>query len=156
MGEKIITVNRKARHDYFIDETCEVGILLTGTEIKSIRAGQVNLRDSYAQVIDGEVFLMNAHIAPYRLRGYAQHEPRRRRKLLLHRSEIRRLENRTQTRGYTLVPLRLYLKDGWAKVELAVARGKRQYDKRASIAARQAQQEMERAQKEMGRRLTRG
>jgi SsrA-binding protein len=151
MAEKTIAVNRKARHDYFIDDTFEAGLVLLGTEIKSIRAGRVNLRDSYAQVRNGEVWLINAHIAAYEQAGRESHEPRRTRKLLLHRYQINRLAQKLQAKGYTLIPLRIYLKDNRAKVEIGLARGKRQYDKREAIAKREAQREMDRATK--GRRL---
>lgn len=144
--EKIIATNRKARHDYFIDETYEAGIALTGTEIKSARAGRVNLRDSYVQVRNGELWLIDTHIAPYKQAGHSSHEPKRPRKLLMHRREINRLQGQVQEKGYTLVPLRLYLKDNkWAKVEIALARGKKLYDKRQSIRERDAQREIERA-----------
>ena len=152
MADRIIAVNRKAYHNYFIEETYEAGMVLTGTEIKSIRAGRVNLQDSYAQVKEGGVLLLNAHIAPYRHGTHANHEPRRPRKLLLHRYQIRRLANKMVTRGYTLVPLRLYLKGNLAKVEIGLARGKKLYDKRAAIAEREAQREMERARKESSTR----
>ena len=145
MTEKTIAVNRKARHDYFIDDTLEAGIVLLGTEIKSIRAGQANLRDSYAQIKNGEVWLVNTHIAAYQQAGRDSHEPRRTRKLLLHRYQIHRLVQKMQTKGYTLIPLRIYLKDNRAKVELGLARGKRQYDKREAIAERDADREMDRA-----------
>ena len=144
--EKIIATNRKARHDYFIDETCEAGIALTGTEIKSARAGRVNLRDSYVQIKNGELWLIDTHIAPYKQAGRSSHEPKRPRKLLMHRREISRLQGKVQEKGYTLVPLRLYLKDNkWAKVEIALARGKKLYDKRQAIRKHDAQREMERA-----------
>ena len=144
--EKIIATNRKARHDYFIDETCEAGIALTGTEIKSARAGRVNLRDSYVQIKSGELWLIDTHIAPYKQAGRSSHEPKRPRKLLMHRREISRLQGKVQEKGYTLVPLRLYLKDNkWAKVEIALARGKKLYDKRQAIRKHDAQREMERA-----------
>ncbi len=152
MAEKIVAVNRKAYHDYFVEETYEAGIVLTGTEIKSIRAGRVNLQDSYAQVKEGEVLLLNAHIAPYEHAGYTNHEPRRPRKLLLHRHQIRRLAGKIAVGGYTLIPLRLYLKGGLAKVEIGLAKGKKLYDKRAAIAEREAQREMERARKETSAR----
>ncbi|PZN08443.1 MULTISPECIES: SsrA-binding protein SmpB [Thermaerobacter] len=144
-GVRLIADNRKARHDYFIDETFEAGLVLTGTEIKSIRAGRVNLRDSHARVEGGEVWLYGMHIAPYEHGNRFNHEPDRPRKLLLHRREIDYLAGRVRERGYTLVPLRLYLKGGWAKVELALARGKKRYDKRAAIAQREAQRRMAQA-----------
>jgi len=145
MAEKTIAVNRKARHDYFIDETVEAGLALKGTEIKSIRAGRVNLRDGYAQVKNGEIWLLNVHIAAWETASHETHEPRRPRKLLLHRYQINRLADKVQAKGYTLVPLRLYLKDRRAKVEIGLARGKKQYDKREAIAKREAEREMERA-----------
>ena len=151
--EKIIATNRKARHDYFIDETYEAGIALTGTEIKSARAGRVNLRDSYVQVKDGELWLVDTHIAPYKQAGYGGHESKRPRKLLMQRREINRLQGKVQEKGYTIVPLRLYLKNNkWAKVEIALARGKKLYDKRRAIHERDAQREMERALAERQKR----
>jgi SsrA-binding protein len=143
---KTVATNRKARHDYFIDETYEAGIVLTGTEIKSVRAGRVNLRDSYVQVKNGELWLIDTHIAPYEQAGRGGHEPKRPRKLLMHRREINRLQGKIQEKGYTIVPLRLYLKNNkWAKVEIALARGKKLYDKRQSIRKHDAQREVERA-----------
>ncbi len=142
---KTIATNRKARHDYFIDETCEAGIVLTGTEIKSARAGRVNLRDSYVQVRNGELWLIDTHIAPYKQAGRGSHEPKRPRKLLMQRREINRFQGKVQEKGYTIVPLRFYLKNNkWAKVEIALARGKKLYDKRQAIRERDAQREMER------------
>lgn len=149
-GIKIIATNRKAAHNYHLDERHEAGLVLTGTEIKSIRAGRVSLRDGYAQPRDGELWLFNVHIAPYDPAGRSGHEPCRPRKLLLHRREIDRLVSRVQERGYTIVPLRLYLKGGRAKVEIALARGKRKYDKRQAIAKRDAQREIDRTLKERG------
>lgn len=151
-GIKVIATNRKAAHNYHLDERHEAGLVLTGTEIKSIRAGRVNLRDGYAQPRDGELWLFNVHIAPYDPSGRSGHEPCRPRKLLLHRREIDRLVSRVQERGYTIVPLRLYLKGGRAKVEIALARGKRKYDKRQAIAKRDAQREIDRTLKERGDR----
>lgn len=148
MDNKAISVNRKALHDYFVEDTYEAGIALTGSEIKSVRGGKVNLRDSYARVEGGEVWLFNSHIAPYEQSGaYFNHEPDRPRKLLLHRNEIDSLVGKVQAKGLTLVPLRLYFKAGRAKIELAVARGKRSYDKREAIAERDARREIERALK---------
>ncbi len=141
---KVVAENRKARHDYFIEETYEAGIALVGTEVKSLRAGKANLRDSYAEVINGEVFLQNMHISPYEKGNRFNHDPKRPRKLLLHKSEIRRLIGRTMQKGYTLIPLRVYFKRGKAKVELALARGKKLYDKRESIAKRDAEREIAR------------
>lgn len=141
---KVIAVNRRAHHDYFIDDRVEAGLVLTGTEIKSIREGRVNLREGYARIVDGEGWLVNVHIAPYEQGNRYNHEPRRDRKLLLHRDEINTLIGKVRQRGYTLVPLQLYLKRGRAKVELGLARGKRDYDKREVIARREAQREIER------------
>ena len=139
-------VNRRARHDYFIDESYECGIALAGGEVKSIRDGKANLRDAYARVEGGEVWLYGMHIAPYEF-SRAELEPTRRRKLLVHRKEIDTLARATAEKGVTLVPLRVYFKDGRAKVELAVAKGKRAYDKRRAIAERDAKREAERALK---------
>ncbi|MCL5257555.1 MAG: SsrA-binding protein SmpB [Chloroflexi bacterium] len=144
--EKQVAVNRKAFHDYSIEEKFEAGIALTGTEIKSIRDGRVNLRDSYAKISDDEAWLMNMHVSPYgQAGGYFNHEPLRTRKLLLHRREIRYLAGKTQAKGLTLVPLRLYLKGGKAKIELGLAKGKKLYDKREALAERDAEREIERA-----------
>ncbi|MGA9350257.1 MAG: SsrA-binding protein SmpB [Anaerolineae bacterium] len=152
--QKLVATNRKARHDYFIDETYEAGIVLTGTEIKSARVGRVNLRDSYVQVKNGELWLIDTHIAPYEQAGHSSHEPKRPRKLLMRRREINWLEGKVQEKGYTLVPLRLYLKDNkWAKVEIALARGKKLYDKRQAIRERDAQREMERGLVRRSKRL---
>ncbi len=148
-GIKVVTNNRKARHDYFIEDTVEAGIVLTGTEIKSIRAGRMNLQDSFAIVRGGEVWLVGAHISPYSHGNRENHDPTRERKLLLHRREINRLTGKVQERGYTLVPLRVYLRDGRAKVELGLARGKKLYDKRDSIAKRDSDREMRRAVKDV-------
>ena len=143
-GIKTIATNRKARHDYFIEDTFEAGVVLTGTEIKSIRNGQVSLRDSFAVIKEDELWLMNAHIAAYKQGTYANHEPRRQRKLLMHRREIDRLAAKLDQKGLTLVPLRLYLKNNRAKVELGLARGKRQYDKRATLREKESRREIER------------
>jgi SsrA-binding protein len=142
---KTVATNRKARHDYFIDDTYEAGIVLTGTEIKSVRAGQVNLRDSFAVIKDGELWLLNAHIATYKQGTYANHEPRQQRKLLMHRREIDRLSGKLQEKGLTLVPLRMYLKNNRAKVELGLAPGTKQYDKRATLRDKQTRREIDRA-----------
>jgi SsrA-binding protein len=144
---KVITVNRQAYHEYFVDETFEAGIVLTGTEIKSIREGKVNLRGAFARVKNSEVWLEGAHIAMYAQGTYMNHDPLRNRKLLLHRRQISSLVGKVQTKGLTLIPLKLYLKAGRAKVELGLCRGKKLYDKRDSIAQREAQREMERAVK---------
>ena len=145
---KVVATNRKAYHDYHIEETHEAGIALTGTEIKSVRAGRVNLRDSYAAVRDGEVYLLNAHISPYDPASRQNPDPYRSRKLLLHRQEINRLMGRVQEKGFTIIPLRMYLKKNRAKVEVALVRGKRQYDKREAIARRDTEREIQRALKE--------
>jgi SsrA-binding protein len=140
-----IAVNRRARHDYDILEKFDAGIVLTGTEIKSIRARRVQLRDAYAAIEGGEPYLHNMHISPYEAGNRFNPDPKRTRKLLLHRREIDRLLGRTTEKGLTLVPLRVYLQRGYAKVELGLARGKRQYDKRKAIAEREARREEERA-----------
>jgi SsrA-binding protein len=141
---KTISVNRQAYHDYVVERTVEAGIALLGTEIKSIRAGKVNLRSSYAIVRQGEVWLENAHIAAYEQGNRYNHEPLRPRKLLLHKKEIAQLGMRIATKGLTLVPLKLYLKHGRAKIELGLCRGKKLYDKREAIAARDVQRDLER------------
>jgi len=148
---KTITVNRKARHDYHILDTFEVGICLQGTEVKSIRKGMVNLKDSFAAIESSEVFLENMHVSPYEHGNIFNHEPLRKRKLLLHKSQIKQLIGKTKEKGLTLVPLKLYLKNGLVKVELGLAKGKKLYDKRQDIAERDAKREMERVFKERGR-----
>ncbi len=145
---KVIAQNKKARHDYFIEQTIEAGIVLSGTEVKSIRLGKVNLRDSYAVVKNGEVILSGMHISPYEQGNIFNKDPMRERKLLLHRSEIKRLESLIQEKGLTIVPLRLYFKKGKVKVELGVAKGKKLYDKRTDIAERDAKREIDRKLKE--------
>jgi len=140
---KTITENRKARHDFHIEEVYEAGIVLAGTEVKSLRAGRANLKDSYARVDRGEVFLYNAHISPYDQGNRFNHDPLRTRKLLMNKSEIRKLIGRVQEKGLTLVPLKMYFKNGRAKVELALAKGKKLYDKRDDMAARDAKRDME-------------
>ena len=150
-GIKVVATNRKAGRDFNLSDHSEAGLVLTGTEIKSIRAGRVNLSDGYVQPRGEELWLLNVHIAPYDPAGRYGHEPRRPRKLLLHRREISRLISRVQERGYTIIPTRLYLKGGRAKVEVALARGKRKYDKRQAIAKRDAQRDVERALKEQSR-----
>jgi SsrA-binding protein len=142
---KVVSVNRQAYHDYFVEQTVEAGISLVGTEIKSIREGRVNLRGAYAMVRNGELWLENAHIAVYEHGNRYNHDPMRNRKLLLHRREIEQLTMRVATKGLTLVPLKLYLKGGRAKVELGLCRGKKLYDKREAIAERDARREIERA-----------
>lgn len=144
---RTVATNRRARHDYFIDDTYEAGIALTGTEIKSVREGRINLREGYAVIRGGEAWLMDVHISPYSHGGRENHDPKRARKLLLHRWEINRLEGKVRERSHTLVPLRIYLRDGLAKVEIGLARGKREYDKRETIARRDAEREMRRGLK---------
>lgn len=146
---KVIAQNRKARHDYFIEETYEAGIVLTGTEVKSIRGGKINLKDGYAKVELSEIFLYNVHVSPYEQGNIFNTDPLRVRKLLLHKREIIKLIGYVQQKGYSLIPLRAYLKNGKVKVELAVARGKAQYDKRETIAKRDADR---RIQKELRER----
>ena len=146
----VIARNRKARHDYHIDDVVEAGLVLTGTEVKSLRAGRASLTDGYAQLADGEMWLHAVHIPPYVQGTWTNHEPRRTRKLLLHRKEIDRLAAKTAERGFTLIPLSLYFSGGTAKIELAVARGKRSYDKRQELARRDAAREVERAQRRRG------
>jgi SsrA-binding protein len=144
-GQKVIARNRRARHDYHIEDVYEAGVALTGTEVKSLRAGRASLTDGFAQVSDGEVWLHNVHIPEYAQGTWTNHQPRRIRKLLLHRKEIDRMVAKTKEQGLTLVPLSLYFKDGKVKVELALARGKRTYDKRHDLARRDAAREVERA-----------
>ena len=144
-GLKMIARNRRARHDYHIEEVYEAGLVLTGTEVKSLRAGRASLTDGFGQISDHEVWLHNVHIPEYTQGTWTNHEPRRTRKLLMHRREIDKLARETTERGLTLVPLALYFKDGKAKVELALARGKRSYDKRQDLAARDAAREVDRA-----------
>jgi SsrA-binding protein len=145
--EKLVADNRRAFYDYHIDERIEAGLALTGSEIKSIRAGRVNLREGYARIERGEAWLIGVHIAPWSTGGSLNHEPLRKRKLLLHRAEIVALGTKAAQKGATLVPLRLYLKDGRAKLELGLARGKRKYDKREAIKRREMQREMEEARR---------
>jgi SsrA-binding protein len=151
MPDKTIALNRRARHEYAVSETLEAGLVLTGTEIKSIRAGKVNLAEAYARIEHGEAWLIGAHIAPYEQGNRYNHEPRRTRKLLLHRDQIAELVGLTQAKGQTLVPLRLYIRDGRAKVELGIARGKKTHDKRRTIAERDQRRELEREAKTAGR-----
>ena len=148
MPDKTVAVNRRARHDYAVEETLEAGIVLTGTEIKSIRAGRANLAEAYARIERGEAWLIGAHIAPYAQGNRNNHEPTRTRKLLLHRDQIAELTGRTQAKGFTLIPLKLYIQGGLAKVELGIGRGKKAYDKRRTIAERDARRELERSTKE--------
>jgi SsrA-binding protein len=144
-GKKIIASNRRARHDYTIEDTVEAGLVLTGTEVKSLRAGRASLVDGFGQITDGEAWLHGVHIPQYTQGTWTNHEPRRIRKLLLHRKEIDKLASSVNERGLTLVPLSLYFSDGKAKVELGLARGKRTYDKRQDLAKRDADREVERA-----------
>ena len=148
-GRKLIAQNKKARHDYHIEDVFEAGLVLTGTEVKSLRAGRASLVDGYATLTDGEAFLQGVHIPQYTEGTWTNHEPRRVRKLLLHKHELIRLIGKTKESGLTLVPLELYFKDGKAKVAIALARGKKSYDKRQDMATRDANREIS---KEMGRR----
>lgn len=147
---KVIARNRRARHDYHIEDTVEAGLVLTGTEVKSLRAGRASLADGYAQLTGGELWLHNVHIPEYAQGTWTNHEPRRPRKLLLHRKEIDRLGRMTAERGFTLIPLSLYFSGGRVKLELALARGKRAYDKRQDLARRDAAREVERAYRRRG------
>jgi SsrA-binding protein len=140
---KVIARNKKAKHDYFIEETIEAGIVLTGTEVKSIRQGRVNLKDSYALVEDGEVFINNMHISPYEQGNIYNVDPVRKRKLLLHKREINKLIGYTTQKGYSLIPLSLYIKNGLVKIELSIAKGKKLYDKRSDIAKRDAERRIQ-------------
>ncbi len=147
MAEKILIQNKKARHDYFIEETYETGIALQGTEVKSLRMGKANLKDSYVRIEDEQAFLHNTHISQYPWGHQFNHEPERVRKLLLHKRELRRLSGKTQERGYTLVPLKFYLKKGKIKLEIGLAKGKTLYDKRETLKKRSADREMEKVMK---------
>ena len=144
-GLKVVARNRKAQHEYFLEDRYEAGIVLKGTEIKSVRASQVSLQEAYVAIERGEAWLLGAHIAPYDPASEMNHEPVRPRKLLLHRRELQRLERDVHQKGYTIVPTRMYLAHGLAKVEIALAKGKRQYDKRRKIRERDAQRQVERA-----------
>ena len=144
-GQKTIARNKKARHEYFIEDTWEAGIVLTGTEVKSLREGRASLVDGFAQIRDGELWMYNVHIPEYNQGTWNNHAPRRLRKLLLHRSEIQKLIGKTKESGLTVIPLELYFKDGKAKVELGLARGKKDYDKRQVIMERTMNREAERA-----------
>lgn len=143
--DKVISTNRKARHDYHIEDSFEAGIVLTGTEVKSVRNARVNLKDSYARIENGEIFLYNMHISPYEQGNRFNHDPLRVRKLLLHKMEISRLTGKVNEKGYALIPLKIYITRGLAKIELGLARGKKLYDKRRDIAERDSKREMERA-----------
>ncbi|MHB8918333.1 MAG: SsrA-binding protein SmpB [Desulfocucumaceae bacterium] len=151
MPEKTATVNRKARYEYHIMETFEAGIELTGTEVKSLRAGKANIQDGYARVENGELLLYNMHISPYDQGNRFNHEPKRPRRLLMHKQEIMKLLGKVREKGFSLVPLKVYFKHGWAKVEIALARGKKLYDRREDVAERDAKRDMERARKESNR-----
>ena len=148
---KVIATNRKARHDYFLEDSIEAGLSLHGTEIKSIRLGQVSLKEAHIEVDGSNAWLVNAHVAPYESAGQFNHEPRRRRRLLLHKREIRKLSDSVRQKGYTVVPLRLYIKRGKAKIEIALGKGKRKFDKRAEISKRDAIRDVERALARTGR-----
>ncbi len=150
-GVKVVTANKKARADYFIEDTFEAGMSLMGTEVKSLREGRANLKDSYAREKDGRIVLVGAHISPYPFGNRVNHEPERERQLLLHKQEIRRLIVKTRERGYTLVPLAIYFKNGKAKLEIGLGKGKAQYDKRETIKKREQDREMERAIRGRGR-----
>jgi SsrA-binding protein len=147
-SDRVVTTNRRAFHDYFIVETIEAGIVLTGTEIKSIREGRITISEAYARIEGGELWLIGSHISPYAFGSYTNPDPDRPRKLLVHRNQVRELRAMTEQKGMTLVPLRVTLKQGRAKVEIGVARGKRQYDKRAATAEREAARDVERALRE--------
>ena len=148
---KIACENRKARHDYFIHEVFEAGLVLSGTEVKSLRAGKANLKDSYAQIQNGEIYLQNMHISPYEQGNIFNHDPLRPRKLLMHKSEIVKLFSQTREKGYTLVPLKIYFVRGKAKLELALVSGKKNYDKRQDLADKAAKRDVERAMKDRQR-----
>lgn len=154
MGEgiKIVHTNRKARHDYHIEDTTEAGIVLTGTEVKSVRDSRVNLRDAYCAVENGEMFLFNCHIAPYEQASHFNHDPRRIRKLLLHKREIRKWRQMSEQKGYTIVPLKMYFKSGYAKLQIGLGKGKKQYDKRRDIAEKEANRRTEQAMRRAEKR----
>lgn len=142
---KVIAQNKKARHDYFIEETYEAGMVLLGTEIKAIRAGRVNLKDSFARIRNGELFVHNMHVSPYEQGNIHNHDPLRTRKLLLHRKQINTLIGETKEAGYSIVPLKIYLKDGYAKMLIGLAKGKKKYDKREDLKQKEAKRDIERA-----------
>lgn len=150
-GIKIAAENRKARHDYHIHETFETGLVLQGTEVKSLRAGKANLKDSYAQVKEGEIYLHNMHVSPYEQGNIFNHDPLRPRKLLMHKTEIVKLFSKTREKGFTLVPLKIYFSKGRAKLELALVSGKKNYDKRQDLADKAAKRDVDRAMKERQR-----
>jgi len=152
MGNKIVTENRKARHEYHIMETYEAGLALTGTEVKSLRLGRVSLQDSFARVESAELILYNMHVSQYDQGNQFNHEPKRKRKLLMHKREIIRLLGKSREKGLALIPLKIYFKNGYAKVELALAKGKKTYDRREDVAARDAKRDMDRAMKERAKK----
>ena len=145
---KIVTVNRKAKHNYFIEDTYEAGMVLLGTEVKSLRLGRVNLKDSYARIKKGEVFVHQMHIGDYPFASYENHDPLRKRKLLLHKDEIKKLYGKVNEKGFSLIPLRVYFQNGKAKMTIAIAKGKRRYDKRETIKRRDEKRDLDRAKKE--------
>lgn len=147
-AKKIIATNRRARHDYFIEDELEAGLILSGTEIKSVRAGHISLQEAYVRPVDGEMWVLEMYIAPYQPASRENHEPRRPRKLLMHRREIARWQMMTEQKGYTIVPLQLYIVRGLAKLEIGLARGKKLYDKRESMARRDAERDIERSLRE--------
>ena len=149
--DRPLAQNRRASHDYFIEETFEAGLVLKGTEIKSIRAGKVSIQDAHARIINGEAFVINRHVAPYEQGSRFNHDPTRTRKLLLHKSEIDKLIGRTQRQGYTLVPLKVYIKNGFAKLLIGLGKGKKKYDKREDLKQKQMKRDIDRAMKEGGR-----
>ena len=145
LGEKVVATNRKARHDYLIEDTYECGLALTGTEVKALRLGKASLVDGWAQIVEGEMWMESVHIPEYTQGTWTNHATRRKRKLLLHRAEIIKISHRVKDGGYTLVPLKIYFKDGRAKVELAIAKGKKDYDKRQTLREKEDRREAERA-----------
>ena len=145
---KIVTVNRKAKYNYFIDDTYEAGMVLLGTEVKSLRLGRVNLKDSYARIKKGEVFVHQMHIGAYPFASYENHDPLRKRKLLLHKYEIKKLYGKVNEKGFSLIPLRVYFQNGKAKMTIAIAKGKRRHDKRETIRRREEKRDLDRAKKE--------
>ena len=151
-GIKVVVSNRKARHEYRIDDRYEAGMQLTGSEVKSLREGKANLQEAYCKIEDGEVFLVGCHIAPFSHAGYSNHEPTRRRKLLLHRREIQKLKKGTNEKGYTIVPLKIYFKGGFAKLEIGLAKGKKSYDKRQDIAERDSKRRLRQLSSERSKR----
>ena len=145
---KIVTVNKKAKYDYFIEDTYEAGMVLLGTEVKSLRLGRVNLKDSYARIKKGEVFVHQMHIGAYPFASYENHDPLRKRKLLLHKYEIKKLYGKVNEKGFSLIPLRVYFQNGKAKMTIAIAKGKRRHDKRETIRRREEKRDLDRAKKE--------